>query len=264
VRVNAIGEVGVCTRVQISKLSVAAVLLVVGVVACGSGDDTASTATTTSTTTTSTTTGPTATTAPAPGGPFAGIYPFSSQQAADAYSADPGVGMFFDPEATAVEFAREYLGMPAPVSDGVAGEIEDGSAVVDVRARDRLPMVTHVQLTRVGDDGPWTVKGSVADSVIVETPEPLDTVGSIISLSGRSHAFEATVNVAVRADGQGRDANLGEGIVMGGGGAELEPFHGSVTIAEPTTAAGAVVFQILSAEDGAVVEASVVRVVFES
>jgi hypothetical protein len=153
--------------------------------------------------------------------------------------------------------------MPEPVSDGVAGETESGSAVVDVRARERTRMVTHVQLRQLGTDGPWTVIGSLADNIHVSMPEPMQVVGSTIALAGSSTAFEATVNVEVREVGDGTGEHLGETIVMGGGGGELEPFTGEVTIEASHQAAGAVIFKTLSAEDGAVMEATVVRVQLE-
>jgi hypothetical protein len=71
------------------------------------------------------------------------------------------------------------------------------------------------------------------------------------------------VTVEVRQDGQAAGENLGESFVMGGANGEFGPFAGDITIEPPTAAAGAVVFTTLSAEDGSVQEATVVRVAFE-
>jgi hypothetical protein len=51
---------------------------------------------------------------------------------------------------------------------------------------------------------------------------------------------------------------------MGGSMGEMGPFDGSVTFAPPSAAYGALVFYTVSAENGHVWEASVLRVEFAS
>lgn len=197
-------------------------------------------------------------------GTLPGIWPFASQEAVDAYVADPGVGMFFDGEATALEFAREYLGMPEPVARGAFVEGPGATGSVEIAARSRLPMTTAVQMRRFGgDDGPWSVIGSSSTNIKVDRPAPLQRVGNPIMITGRSTAFEATVSVEVRQDGQPHGQHLGRSVVMGGASGELEPFAGAITIDPPTSQAGAVILFIESAEDGALQEAAVVRVMFD-
>jgi len=200
--------------------------------------------------------------APAPSEPFAGIWPFTSDRQVDVYRADPGTGMFFNAEATTLEFARVYLGMPEPLATTVATG-SGGTAEVAVRARGRSPMVTRVQVRRFGGaEGPYAVVGTTTDNIRIDRPTSGELVGSPVPLKGQGRAFEGNIEVEVRQDGQARGSFLGRGIVTGRGDGELGPFNAVLSIKAPTAAAGAVVFLTTSAEDGAVQEATVVRVLF--
>jgi hypothetical protein len=180
----------------------------------------------------------------------------------DAYMADPGVGMFFDAEATALEFARSFIGMPDPVTDSVSTH-EDGSTTVVVRPKPLSPVKTRIDLDRSGTpDGPWTVVQASTENITVDAPAYEARVASPLDLAGTSLAFEAVVRVEVRQDGQGFGESLGATTVMGGG-TELQPFHGSISFDRPTERAGTVIFFTDSAEDGSIVEATVVRVAFD-
>ena len=191
---------------------------------------------------------------------FAGIWPFTSQSAVDAYVASPGVGMFFDPEQTALEFAREYLDMPDPASAGSASTGTDGRhQTITVHPSDLPQLATEVHVERAGDDGPWSVIGTTTHNIQVGAPATGDAVGGTFHVSGTSTAFEANVNVEVRDDG-GR--SLVTTFVMGGANGELAPFEGTVTIDDPAVPAGAIIFKTLSAKDGSVQEAAVVRIRF--
>ncbi len=67
------------------------------------------------------------------------------------------------------------------------------------------------------------------------------------------------MTVEIRADGD--DDPIYEGFVTGGG-AEMAPFDDELDWDDPGEGSGAVVFTALSAEDGSVMEATVVRVTF--
>jgi hypothetical protein len=190
------------------------------------------------------------------------IWPFTSAAQADAYTADPGVGMFFDAEATALEFARSFIGMPAPVTESITDH-EDGSTTVVVRPKPASPVKTRIFLTHLGTDHrAWSVEQASTDHIVVDRPAYLAHVTSPLELTGTSIAFEAVVRVEVRQDGQAFGQSLGATTVMGGG-TELQPFRGSIAFDRPTARAGTVVFFTDSAEDGSIVEATVVRVAFE-
>ena len=200
------------------------------------------------------------TTVPPADGVFRGIWPFSSQAAVDAF----GSGTSLDATSTALAFARDYLAMPDPsvVEPFVATGPGEGHVVI--RSRPGPALHTTVELWTPRDGGPWVVVGATCGDIVVDQPRPLDVIGGRVVLTGRSDAFEAVVNVEVREDGATSGEVLGSTIVMGGGSGELEPFAGDVVVSPATAPAGAVVFVIYSAEDGTVVQASVVRVRFET
>jgi hypothetical protein len=113
----------------------------------------------------------------------------------------------------------------------------------------------------------WIVTGANAANLLLDSPEPLATISSPVTLAGRSRAFEATVQVVVLEDGQ----RVASGPALaktfftgGGGGAELEPFGTSVEFDQPVKPGGALVLSTASAEDGSLVEATVIRVAFPS
>jgi hypothetical protein len=170
--------------------------------------------------------------------------------------------MFFDPEATALEFARTYIGMPDPVRDGDVARTDADHAVVRVRPKPASPVVTVVKLQRFsGENGPWSVIGATTDHIVLELPEAGDRITSPLHVAGRSIAFEAVVHAEVRADDQAFGQSLGATTVMGGG-TEMAPFGGDITFDRPTSSGGAVVLYTDSAEDGSIVEATVMRVHF--
>ena len=116
---------------------------------------------------------------------------------------------------------------------------------------------------RSGDKQLWTRHPELDVAAIrVDVPRPMATVGGTVVVAGTSTAFEATVEVEVRQDGQGPGEALGQGFVMGGSNGEMGPFRGEVAIDPPASAAGAVLLTTSSAEDGTVQQATVVRVVF--
>lgn len=244
----------------------AAVLAAVGVasqVIDRDGDQTVEVVPADSTSSTESTVGTTTTEAGTPAeedpGVFPGIWPFTSQEEVDAYVADPGIGMFSEPEPTALEFAREYLGMLDPQLGCCTTEDPSrGTAEIEIVPKPGAPMATTVVVER-GDGHAWYVTGARTSNIEVDRPARGETVGDVLLLEGRSTAYEATVLYEVRQDD---GTVLGEGYVMGGSMGEMAPFAGDATIDPPTDVAGAVIFTTESAEDGSLQEASVVRVAF--
>lgn len=201
-------------------------------------------------------------TAPNEGDTSDAIWPFTSRDQVTAYVANPGAGMFFDPEATALELARAYLGMPDPVRDGAVDRPADDRAVVRVRPKSASHAVTVVSLQRFGGaHGPWSVTGATTENIELDVPSGGAPVTSPVHVAGRSIAFEAVVHVEVRGDGQTFGQSLAATTVMGGG-TEVAPFRGDVAFTTPATTGGAIVLYTDSAEDGSIVEATVVRVRF--
>jgi hypothetical protein len=231
-------------------LAAAAVLVIVLISVVGDDDSTTldiatpSTTSTTSSTTSTTTTVAPATTVPVPVRPASAIFPFEGER------------QFQDPGAAALSFAREFLGMPNPqiVSTSLSAR------VVEVRARPDRPPITSITVEENG--GAWFVTGARTKNIDLVTPETGDRIASPVGISGSSTAFEAQVNWEVREDGQGAGEKLGEGFFMGGSNGEFGVFAADLTFASPTKRAGTIVLFTHSAEDGAVQEATVVRVTF--
>jgi hypothetical protein len=205
---------------------------------------------------------------PADAATFAGIWPFASKPELDAYAAGPDK-TYRDPVATARDFAARYLGMDNPVtfaftSSGVgAGEVPVGPRYSEGHTTLATPKATFTvavrQLGAQDPSGPWTVVGASSPDIVVATPGPSDRIGSPLRLTGQAWAFEGAVNVTVREDGMLAAQSLGTGTVTGGGD-QLRPFAGEVAFRAPTKPAGAVSLVELSAADGHVVKATVVRV----
>lgn len=162
-----------------------------------------------------------------------------------------------DPVEAARGFATDYVGMPSPV----AGEFRQGdsrSGEVDVQPFASGP-VTTVLVRQLNDDT-WWVLGATTTNIQVTEPSALAVATSPVTLKGTSTAFEATVNVEVREDGNAQA--LGSGIVMGGGNGDFGPFDSSLTFSASTQEFGAVIFFTVSPEDGGILEATVLRLAF--
>jgi hypothetical protein len=192
---------------------------------------------------------------------FTGIWPFATAAELDAYARGAD-RVFRDPVATAREFASRYVGMDQPVtfafrSTGAgAGEVPVGFRFREGHTPlpDPKPTftVTLHQLGPQGADGPWTVVGATSPDLRVDSPRPGDRVASPLGVSGNVVAFESTAQLQLREDGMLAGQSLGKGVMTGGAG--------SVAFRAPSKPAGALVVLDLSAADGQVLRATVVRV----
>jgi hypothetical protein len=229
-----------------AAVAVALIAVVVATVAV-TGDDDGPTTTASTTTSAPTSSGPTSTNPVPPDEIALAVWPDAG-----------GDERYDDPVAVAVAFATDFVGF----TGAVGGEFRQGDArsgEVDVRPSADGPVTTVLVRQVTGDDTWWVVGASTA-SIVLESPEVLASVTSPVALSGRSSAFEATVQVELRVDGR-RPAHA-SGFVMGGGGIELEPFQGSLAFDPPVVGAGALVLFTDSAEDGSIREATVIRIRF--
>jgi hypothetical protein len=217
--------------------------------ACGDGDDTTSGTTTTTepaaigTTSTSVATSTTA--------PTSALWPAIWPWADSALR-------FRDPVGATRSFATAYLHMTEPIVGGFqAGD--SLSCEVPIRPSTTGP-VTTVLVRQLSDDGSWWVLGAVTDNIRLTAPAALATITSPVDLRGTSTAFEATVNVTIRQDGE--QAALAETFVMGGANGQMGPFAASIDYEQPTSRAGGIVMYTTSAADGRVTEATAIRVGF--
>jgi hypothetical protein len=165
---------------------------------------------------------------------------------------------YTDPVEAALGFAVDYVGFIDPI----VGEFRAGdprSGEVEVR-----PIATFaptvVLVRQLGTDGTWWVLGSTTENVVIERPDALESISSPLTLSGTSQAFEGTIDVEVRADGDPEP--LAVTFVTGGGFDQPAPFEGAVQFENPGAGSGALVLTTSSSEDGRVLEAAVLRISF--
>lgn len=162
---------------------------------------------------------------------------------------------FSDPSAAVYSFATELLGFTDPVmGEFAAGDARSGE--IELRAKEDGPATT-VLVRQLGDDS-WWVLGAQTPDIVLEQPEPGASVSSPLQVSGRSRAFEGTVDVAVLRDGD--TSPIGTGFVTGGATEQLEPFSGEIEFDAGDAEWGALSLTTTSAEDGRVWQATVIRV----
>jgi hypothetical protein len=180
--------------------------------------------------------------------PAVAIWPFAST-----------VTRFGDPVLAAQAFATAYLGFVNPI----VGKFQQGdsrSGEVPVRATP-TGAVTTILVRQLTSENSWWVLGASCPDITVTPPLSSERISSPVEIRGRSTAFEAVVNVEVRQDGT--LAPLKTDTVMGGSMGVIGPFKKSISFALPSSRAGALLFRTLSAKDGHVIEASVIRVTLQ-
>lgn len=210
---------------------------------------TTSTSLTTSTAETTTTTAPSTSTTPTTSpAPATAVWPW----------ADSGV-RYTDPVEAAIGFATDYVGYENPL----AGEFMQGdsrSGEVEIRAQEDGPP-TVVLVRQLTADDTWWILGSVNESVVIDEPAALATIGSPVVVSGRGRAVEGVAEVQLRSDG--RVAPLGRVDVVLGANDTLLPFETSISWPGASADGGAILV-IARTADGDVWEASVLRVMLDT
>ncbi|MFP5327893.1 MAG: Gmad2 immunoglobulin-like domain-containing protein [Acidimicrobiia bacterium] len=165
---------------------------------------------------------------------------------------------FDDPAAAARSFAVELAGFP---EDLVLGDFREGDArsgEVEVRASERGP-VTTVAVRQVGEDDTWWVVGAKTENLELDDPGAGELVTSPLAVTGRGRAFEGTIEVELRADNELEPIGA---TFATAGASEMRPFAARVDFDTPESERGVLMLLSRSAEDGAVTEATVVRVRF--
>lgn len=165
---------------------------------------------------------------------------------------------YSDPVDAAVGFATDYLGFVDPIaSEFMAGDSRSGE--VEIRSFDTGP-ATVVFLRQLTDDDSWWILGAASENITIDEPEALAEVTSPLTVSGTALAFEGTVDVQLRADGNGEP--IFEGFVTGSGGPEPGPYSEVFEFTSPGETGGALVMLSLSSEDGSTLEASAMRIFY--
>lgn len=242
----------------IAILAVAAIAVAVAALVVVLNDDDTDVATTpgAGTTTTSTSTKPSSTTGTAP----TTTVPSDGTYDTAVWPWAGSTRRFTDPVDAARSFAVDYVGFTNPVV-GAFQQGDSRSGEIEVRPETDGP-VTTVFLRQLGPDNTWWALGSATANIEVDQPAALSAIDSPVTLKGRASAFEGNVNVTIRVDGT--DQPLAEGFVTGSGSSDgtLGPFESAQQFPKAGGRWGAIVFRTLSAEDGSVLEAGVIRVGF--
>ena len=224
-------------RLAVKRMSIA--LMVVTLLAtAGCGKEESASSTSSSTESTAATTGVQ---------PEEAIWPFANTDT-----------RYTDPTEAALGFATEYLGFVNPVSE----EFQPGdsrSGEVSIRPSATGP-VTTVMVRQVDSSDTWWAIGATTANLQIESPNALATITSPVTVSGQSTASEGTINLEVREDG--RLDPLAEGYTEGGSMGEMGPFSTSLPLAESGAEGGAIIVKTISAKDGNIAEASVIRIHF--
>ena len=165
---------------------------------------------------------------------------------------------YADPVEAAVGFASDYLGFVDPIaSEFMAGDNRSGE--VEIRSVDTGP-ATVVFVRQLTADDSWWILGAASENITIDEPEALAEVTSPLTVSGTALAFEGTVDVQLRADGNGEP--IFEGFVTGSGGPEPGPYSETFEFTSPGETGGALVMLSLSSEDGSTLEASAMRIFY--
>lgn len=165
---------------------------------------------------------------------------------------------YADPVEAAVGFAVDYLGFVDPdASEFMAGDNRSGE--VEIRAAG-TQLTTVVFVRQLTDDDSWWILGAASGNITIDEPEALAEVTSPLTVAGTALAFEGTVDVQLRADGNGEP--IFEGFVTGSGGQEPGPYSETFEFTSPGETGGALVMLSLSSEDGSTLEASAMRIFY--
>jgi len=154
-------------------------------------------------------------------------------------------------------FATDYLHMVNPVIGQFRlGDFRSGE--MPVQPSTTGPETT-VLMRQLDSDNSWWVLGAATAAISLTEPVWNASITSPVTLKGTAMAYEGTVQTQVREDDN--SGPLGEGYVTGRGDA-MGPFNASLAFSKATSKYGAVVLFTISAKDGSVMEASVIRVQF--
>jgi hypothetical protein len=231
---------------------VAVVALVLGIIIATQDDDDPETTGSSSTTTT---VAPSSTTTTAASTTSTTIDPDDLDLAAfpDLRSGD----RYDDPVSLVRAFATEVLGFDTDLrlSELQQGDARSGEVVVSPATGSLETTVAVRQLA----DGAWVVVAANTPTIQLETPIARTRLASPQPLIGAASAFEGNVLVQLYADGS--NAPIGATNVLGRGDGVLGDFEGEIEFDDPTGAThGVLVLTSDSGEDGAPIEAAVLRV----
>ncbi|CAN5146722.1 hypothetical protein BH18ACT4_BH18ACT4_15530 [soil metagenome] len=251
-------------RFDAAGLGVAAVLVIALVVVPGLGDDGSLVETVPPADEQSTTSAPTITTVPDATTPST----VAADPSPPAGTIWPPAGhaQYDDPVDAARSFVDEYIGFARPTF-GEFSEGEPGAGEIEVfsTGENGLPraedVASTISLRRFGGDF-WGVTSAQGDEIVLESPDPGDTITSPVAVAGRGSGFEAAILVEVRDSGSQAGDHLARDVTMGGSGETLEPFAAEIEFSEPSSSSGSLLLVETTGLERALTDFTVIPVAF--
>jgi hypothetical protein len=165
-----------------------------------------------------------------------------------------------DPVEAVRSFAIDFVGFVG-ANFGEFGADDSISGKVEVRVGEAGPP-TVVFVSRLTGDDSWWVTGSGTQNIVVQQPDALTNIESPLIITGLARSSEGEVDVELRADDT--DEPLLKELVSASRGPELQPFEETFEFESPGGGGGTLVLTTARPDDGAVLEAEVLRYYFKS
>jgi hypothetical protein len=167
----------------------------------------------------------------------------------------PTTSGYASPVVAARNFAVSLLHMNAPV---VGTFLSRGASTGVVGVRSSVTsLATNVHVTRFAGAAGWWVVSCTTRDIDLISPLALAGVTSPLTLTGRSLAYEAVVNISLYIDG--RKAALVSATTMGGA-SQMAPFRATLRFPQGLQRYGTVIMYSRSAKDGSTVVATARRI----
>jgi hypothetical protein len=157
---------------------------------------------------------------------------------------DPASATDAEPVEVARSFVEQAIGIEQPAL-GAFQESEPRAGEVPVHGKGedgtKLEQIVATISLRQLDGTRWFVTSVGSDEVEIESPEPLEEIGSPAHIAGRGRGFEGNIVLEVRnAFAPAGDEPLARKPVTAGSMAYLEPFEADLELQAPSGEAGAI------------------------
>ena len=166
------------------------------------------------------------------------MWPFASQDEADSWLRDgagaAGEPWHADPKATALSFAKDYLGFAEIDRTTTVTEHVDeawvGVGYALPNGESNTAATIHLARFGAAPNAPWEVVGSLDDALTLSTPKYGSTVGTVIEAGGTITGVDESLHLQVRQSTQ--DNALGDYCCVPAGG-ESRPWSAKFSTLPP-------------------------------
>jgi hypothetical protein len=181
--------------------------------------------------------GPLAPPALAEGFPYQPLWPFASQDEADRWLRGGAVAdepWHADPKATALLFAKDYLGFAEiDRTTTVTEQVDEawvGVGYASPNGESNTAATIHLARFGTAPNAPWEVVGSRDDALTLSTPRYGSTVGTVIEAGGTITGVDESLHLQVRQSTQ--ENALGDYCCVPAGG-ESRPWSAKFSTLPP-------------------------------